>query len=143
MAYDSDRTIMGTFGATYINGDKVAECTALQAKITLDKVEVPMCGVMGKRYKVVGYDAKGSITANKVTSRFGKLIAANIKQGKETVCTIISELSDPGAYGAERIALYGVKFDELTLADWAAKKIVEETMPFTFEEFEYLDMIEA
>ena len=66
----------------------------------------------------------------------------NIKQGKQTVCTIISKLADPDALGAERVVLKDVTFDELTVADWEVKKNVEETLPFTFSGYDFLDLIE-
>ena len=35
----------------------------------------------------------------------------------------------------------GCTFDELTLADWEAKKLGEESVPFTFTGWELLDTI--
>lgn len=139
--YNAEKTIFGTWGKVWLDGDLVAEATSLQAKATLDKTEVPMCGVMGKRYKTTGFDIKGSIKMNKINNRMALKIADNLRKGKETVCEIISELSDPGADGAERVRLKGCKFDEMTITDWEAKKIVDETIPFTAEDFEYIDTI--
>jgi len=141
MAYNAEKTIVGTFAKIWLDGDLISEATQLQAKASLDKVEVNMCGVMGKRYKVTGFDIKGTLKLNKVTSRMGLKIADNLRNGKETVCEIISELKDPAAYGAERVRLINVKFDELTLIDWEAKKIVDESISFTAEDFEYIDTI--
>ena len=36
--------------------------------------------------------------------------------------TVITKLKDPDSWGAERVALYNVSFDDLTLADWQAAK---------------------
>lgn len=141
--YDVEKTIFGTWGKVWLDGDLVAEATSLQAKATLDKTEVPMCGVMGKRYKTTGFDIKGSLKFNKINNRMAIKIADNLRKGKETVCEIISELADPTASGAERVRLIGCKFDELTITDWEAKKIVDETIPFTAEDFEYIDLIEV
>mgnify|MGYP002236849848 FL=1 len=43
-----------------------------------------------------------------------------IKRGVDRRFTVISKLRDPDSYGAERVALYDVSFDDLTLADWQA-----------------------
>jgi hypothetical protein len=139
--FDSSKVINGTFGQLWLDGDLISEATALQAKATLDKQEVPVCGTLTKKYKIVGLDYKGTIKLNKVNSRFIEKMSANLRQGKETTCTIISKLADPNAYGAERIALKNVKFDELTLIDWEAKKNGELSIPFTFEDFQLLDTI--
>ena len=50
-------------------------------------------------------------------------------------------MSDPGNGGTERVRINGVKFDELTLIDWSAGKLGTESIPFTFEDFDYLDTI--
>ena len=47
--------------------------------------------------------------------------------------------SYPDSYGAERVALYDVSFDDLTLADWEAAKLGQIEAPFTFEDFDVLD----
>ena len=51
-------------------------------------------------------------------------------------------LADPDAFGAERIAVYGVSYDEVAVMDWAAAKEGELTIPFTATSVEYLDKIE-
>lgn len=139
--YKPEQVINGTFGEVWINGEYVAEVTGLEAKITLEKAEVNMVRKLGKGYKVTGYDGKGTLKLNKVTSRFIKLMNDDIKQGKQTVCTIISKLADPAALGAERIVIKDATFDELTLANWEAKKNGEEEVNFTFSEWDVLDLI--
>lgn len=46
-------------------------------------------------------------------------------------------------YGAERVAAYGVSYDEQTLMDWAAAKSGSITIPFQATGVEYLDKVEA
>ena len=55
---------------------------------------------------------------------------------------IITNIADPDSNGSERVALRGCKFDKLILADWEAGKNGEESYSFTFEDWEYLDMID-
>ena len=141
--YRAEQVINGTWGELWINGEYVAEVTGLEAKVTLEKAEVPMVRKMSKGHKVTGYEGKGTIKLNKVTSRFIKLMNDNMKQGKQTVCTIVSKLADPDALGAERIIIKDATFDELTLANWEARKNVEESVPFTFSDWYVLDLIEA
>ena len=78
---------------------------------------------------------------NKHTTYYIKKLSANTKAGKTTTCTIISKLADPDALGAERIQLNGCTFDELTLVNWEAKKLGEESIAFSFTGWDVLDTI--
>lgn len=138
---DENKIINGTFGELWVDDDYMANVTALEAKVTLEKTEVNQVGSLAKSYKITGMDGKGTIKFNKISSYFINKLSDNMKQGKSTSCTIISKLEDPCADGAERIKLTGCTFDELTLASWEAKKLGEESVPFTFTGWELLEVI--
>lgn len=140
--YAPEKTINGTFGELWLDDYYLAEVTGLEAKVTLDKQEVNQTGTLTKGYKMVGMDGKGTIKLNKVSSYFITKLSDDIKNGKTPSCTIISKLADPDSDGAERIKLFGVTFDELTLANWEAKKLGEESVPFTFTDWTVVDSIE-
>lgn len=142
-SYSPERVINGTFGEIWCNSTYLAEATALEAKVSLEKSEVNQTGTLAKGYKITGIDGKGTLKMNKVSSYFINLISANLKQGKTTSVTIISNLADPDAFGAERIQLNNCTFDELTLVNWEAKKLTEESVAFTFSDWEVLDSINA
>lgn len=143
MSFAPEKTINGTFGELWVDDHYVAEVTGLEAKVTLEKTEVNQVGTLSKGYKITGIDCKGTIKANKVTSYFLDLLSENTMAGKQTTCTIISKLADPDSVGTERVKLTGVTFDELTLANWEAKKLGEESIPFTFTGWEIMDEISA
>lgn len=143
MGYSPEKTINGTFGELWIDDYYLAEVTALEAKVSLEKSEVNMVGKLSKGYKVTGMDCKGTIKFNKVSSYFQSKLSDAIKKGKTPACTIISKLEDPDSNGAERVKLTGCTFDELTIANWEAKKLGEESMPFSFTDWEFLDLIES
>lgn len=138
---DAKNIINGTWGSIWIDGDKVSEAFALQAKVTIQKVAVNICGKLAEDTKTTGIQCKGTLKLHKTSSRMIIKASDNMKAGKETVCTIISDLSDPDAYGAERVCIKDAKFDDLTLADWEAKKNGEISIPFTFSDWTYLDTI--
>lgn len=140
--YAPEKTINGTFGELWLDDYYLAEVTGLEAKVTLDKQEVNQTGTLTKGYKMVGMDGKGTIKLNKVSSYFITKLSDDIKNGKTPSCTIISKLADPDSDGTERIKLFGVTFDELTLANWEAKKLGEESVPFTFTDWTVVDSIE-
>ena len=90
--------------------------------------------------KLVGMEGKGETKLKKVSSYIMKKMSDMLKSGKTPSFTIITKLDDPDAIGAERVALYGCKFDKMILADWERKKMSEESYSFTFENWELLDV---
>ena len=130
--YTADRVINGTFGEVWVDNDYMAEVVGLEAKIKLDTSDVNMTRTLEKGTKVTGISGSGTLKLNKVSSYFINKIAANLKEGKATRATIISKLEDPEALGAERIALNNCVFTELTLADWEAAKLGEESIPVSY-----------
>ena len=137
------RVISGTWGEVWLDGDKVSECYGLQAKASFNKEDIALCGQMASDKKVTSIECTGSLRMHKVTSRMALAIGENIRNGKDVRFTIVSKLKDPDAYGAERVVLSNVSFDDLTLADWEAKSVGKVECPFTFTDYEFLDVIEA
>ncbi len=80
------------------------------------------------------------MTLHKVYSRGADdVIAAD--RGRDVRRTLVAKLDDPDAYGAERVAVYGMNYDEQTLMDFAAGKAGSMTVPFQATEFEFLDQV--
>ena len=61
------------------------------------------------------------------------------KSGKDLRHTMITNLDDPDNPSNQRIALKGISFDDLTLADWEAARLGQIEAPFTFEDWEVID----
>ena len=91
--------------------------------------------------KVVGCKGTGSLTLFKVNSRMAIRIADMVRNKQDLRFTVVSKLADPDAYGAERVSISGVQFDDLTLFDWEAQTPGEVETPFIFTGYEYLDQI--
>lgn len=139
--YTANQTINGTFGEAWFDDDYLGEVVSGQAKVSLTYGDVQRvrCLMIGK--KLIKAEGKGSVKLNHVRSNIVKKASDVIESGRTPSFKIIMKLKDPDALGAERIALYGCKLDELTLMDWEAGKITEETIPFTYESYELLDVI--
>lgn len=137
------RVISGTWGEVWLDGEKVSECYGLQAKVSFNKEEVALCGRMAADQKVTSISCTGSLKMHKVNSRMARAIGGYIKDGRDIRFTIVAKLADPDAYGAERVALKNVSFDDLTLFDFEAKNVGKVEAPFTFTEYEFLDLIGA
>lgn len=140
-SYKPWQVINGTFGEAWIDSEYMSEVTGVEATVKLEQQEVNQVGTLSKGYKTTGIDCTGTIKTNKVNSYFLNLMSDNIKKGKTTECTIITNLADPDALGSERIKLIGCQFNELKLANWESKKLGEESVPFTFTSWELLDVI--
>lgn len=138
---DERRIMSGTWGEVWLGENKVGEAYGIQAKCNFSKEKVARCGSMATGSKLMNYDGTGSLKMRKVNSRMGKEIGTYLKSGKDVRFTIISKLADPDASGVERVAIYGVSFDDLTLADWEAGRLIDVEAPFTFSDYEYLDQV--
>ena len=134
------RTMNGTFGEAWLGGEQLYEISAFQAKISFSKEKLSMAGRMMTDTKIVGCDGTGSLTIKKVFSRtagHGK----SVMNGIDERLTVIGKLADPDACGAERVALYGGSLDEETLMDFSLGKTTEQTISFTFTDYEWLEEV--
>ena len=136
------RILNGTYGEVWVDGEKIAECSACQAKVSKDKETIYLCGQFMSDTKATGASGTGSLTLHKVDSGFIQR-QQQLQSGVDVRCTVVSKLKDPDSWGAERVALYNVSFDDLVLADWQAAEVGSVTAPFTFSRYELLDAIEA
>lgn len=143
MKFSAKRIMNGTFGEVWLDGEWVGECHGCQAKLNFNKEDINICRQMGVDKKLVSYGGTGSLSLYKVNSRMAIKIGEKIKNGEDPRFTIISKLDDPDAYGAERVVLRNVSFDDLTLADWQAATAGKVTAPFTFTDYEFLDLVEV
>lgn len=137
-----NRTISGTWGEVWVDGEKWAELTGGQAKFAYTKSDVQMCGQMEVDTKVTAVKGTGSITVNHVFTR-NITRADQLVRGIDVRATIIMKLADPDAYGYERVALYNVSFDDETIMDFQSGSYGKKTYPFTFTRREWLDKIVA
>lgn len=139
---NDSRVMSGTWGQVWVDGELWIEIDGFQAKYLKNKSDVHMCGEMMVGHKVTSVKGTGSISAHKVYTRNPAQIDA-ILEGKDVRCTIVAKLDDPDAFGAERVALYDVSFDDETLMDFAAGNPGKINYPFTFGRREWLDRVTA
>ena len=137
--YTSDQVFNGTYGEVWFDGDYMAETESLKAEVDLSYESVSRVRNLADGKKLIGIEGKGEVKLKKVSSYVTKKMSGKLKKGKSPSFTIISKIDDPDAIGAERVALYGCKFDKMILADWERKKVGEESYSFTFEDWELMD----
>lgn len=138
-SFDAQQVMSGTQGEMWIDDEYMAQVTSFKAEVNLIKEEVHQVKRMGKQYKITGWEGKGNVKMNHMSSYFINLMAENIKNAHQTIVTIVAKLDDPDAIGSERVVIRDATFDKLTLMDWQAKKLTEDDYDFTFTDFEILD----
>lgn len=136
------QVINGSFGEVWVNGDYMAEITGCEANVEMEYEDINTPRKLSTGKKLLGWEGNGSLSFNKVTSRFVKLVAEDLKAGRQTEVDIISKLDDPDALGAERVVFKNSVFEGLTLANWEAKATGEEDTSFFFDDFDMLDLID-
>ena len=142
MAFDDGSKVMsGTWGTVWAEGKEIAEISGFQCKVVKNWDPINICGQMAEDRKLVSIKITGSMNLHKVYSRGAEDVNAAAR-GHDVRSTLVAKLDDPDAYGAERIAVYGMNYDEQTLMDLAAGKAGSVTVPFQATRYEYLDQIE-
>lgn len=142
MAMDkASRVMNGTFGSIWEDGIEIAEVSAFQVKVTKNFDTLNICGQMAEDRKLISVKITGSMTLHKVYTRGADDIAAAMA-GRDLRRSLVGKLADPDAYGAERVALYSVSYDEQPVMDWAAGKAGSSTIPFQAIGIEFLDKVD-
>lgn len=136
----ANRIMSGTWGELWVNNEKWAELSGFQAKFSYNKSQVNICGAMAEDSKITSVKGTGSITVAKVYTR-NISQADSLMEGHDVRATIVAKLADPDAYGAERVALYNVSFDDETIMDFQHGQMGKTTHPFTFTKREWLDVV--
>lgn len=141
--FEAKRIISGTFGEMWLDGNYVGECYGLQLKVSYNKEDVQLPGQIMTDTKLKSAKGTGTIKYYKVNSRMAQVHGRAVREGRDTRFTIISKLDDPDAYGAERVQVTGVSFDDIIIADWESGNMIKHDAPLTFADYDYLDMIEV
>lgn len=136
---DASRVRSGTWGTLWLDGEQVAECYGCQIKVNKNKEDVQRCRTLISGKKMTGVSITGSVRIYNATSRLIQAEGAALSKGQDLRHTLISLLDDPDNPNPQRIAVEGLSFDDLTLADWQAAQLGQIEAPFTAESFKILD----
>lgn len=137
----ASRVISGTWGELWLDNESVADVYKFQAKRTANKEKIALCGQMATDTKTMSTEGTGSIGMYKTTSLMNIKVGDALEDGKDLRFTLIAKLADHDAYGAERVAIYNVSFDDETISDWEAGVVGKIECPFTWTKREFLDTV--
>ncbi|RKD26684.1 terminase [Ammoniphilus oxalaticus] len=136
----ANKQINGTFGAVWVNNEKWLDVESFEAKVNPEYEDVNMAEDLATHKKLIGWNGEGSMTVKKVYSRGAALLANAVKTGVLPEINIVGKLADPDAFGAERVAIKGVTFNEFTLLKFEQKTRMTEELSYNFSDY---DMIES
>ena len=136
-----EQVINGTWGEVWFDGEYLAQVTACKAEVTFKKSAITQVQSLIDGQKITGLEPKGEIKLHHINSFVMNKVNATVKAGKTPTHTIISNVSDPDAVGAERVAYHGCVLDKMILADWEAGKTCEESYSVTFQDWEPIQTI--
>lgn len=132
----AEQVINGTWGEIWYDGEYMAELISCKTEVGYKKTAVTQVKKMVDGQKITGLEPKGEFKIHHVNSTVMKKEQDAIKAGKTPTHTIISNVSDPDALGAERIAYYNCVLDKMILADFEAAKLGERSYAFTFDSWD-------
>ena len=138
-----EHTINGSFGEVRDeNGEWITNAQELSFRVTIDRQEIQMSGTRRTGYKATRTAGEGTLRQFKVTTAFIKRVSELMRDDRQLqfVGQLMVKLDDPDSLGTERVLLKNVKFWEIN-GGWRVGEIIEEEIPFTFEDIEFPDEI--
>lgn len=139
----ANKQINGTFGSVWVNNEKWMDVESFEAKVTVNYEDVNMAEDLATHKKMMGWAGEGTLTVKKVYSRGASLMASAAKSGLVPEVSIVGKLADPDSFGAERVAINEVTFNEFTLLSFEQKTNMTEELPFNFADYDPIDLITA
>lgn len=137
------RVINGTYGAVWINGEKLFDLESIELKVTINWEEVSFPEDPATHRKYTSWNGEGALVVKKIFSRGSTLLAKAVKSGQMPDVTITTKLADPDAYGTERVSVSEVSFNEFLLTKIEQKTLLTEELGFGFADFDILEEIKS
>lgn len=134
------RRLSGTKAEVFWNGLKLAECTKISLKVTINREEVYVGTDIDT--KVVSMKGEGTITLGRMYSTFEE-VRKEIIAGRDPRATIITKLQDEDAAGGqiERYQIGNVALNEFPL-EYEKGATVKSEFPFGFTPSDMINLDE-
>ncbi len=128
MAYlEPDRTILGSYGEAYIDGELFANFNHLEATDNYNLITFNVAGKVRTQHKTGPIEGMGTLSGFKVTSRM-------LQMPHNARFEIISKLADPESYGYERVRFRSCRVSQRQWANWTSGEQVTEEVQFVYDE---------
>lgn len=137
-----NKTLSGTWGELWIDGEKIFEFSKIELKVTVNREEVQL-GI-DVDSKMTGLKGEGSYVVRKVYTR-ARSALEKLSKGIDVRSEIVAKLEDPDAVGGqiERWACDNVWHNEIPVINWEKGGIIEEevSIGFTPSDLQNLDAV--
>lgn len=144
MKIRGNKTLSGTWGEVWVNGERIFELSKIEQKITVNREDVQLG--MDVDSKMTGLKGEFTLTIKQVYTRFWEIFE-DMKNGNDTRVQIIAKLADPDAEGGqqERYSTDNCWFNDLPFVGAEMGALVEKefTGGFTPSDMVNLDKIAA
>ena len=137
----ANKVLKGSGGNLWFNGQILSTLSKVEAKVKGTFEDVNFCGDNSTYSVYNGWAGEGTITIKKVDSTIWKMCADAFKSGVMPDIKIITALTDKSTGQSERASIEQITITEFNLVNFEAKKIVEESFPFKFSNYEVLEAI--
>ncbi|OMF17247.1 phage portal protein [Paenibacillus amylolyticus] len=144
--FKAEDAISGKLGTAFATIDGRVEelfyAKAIEATAEKNKVEVPILGKTANSQRSVGWSGTGTLTIYYVSPIFRRMMLDYVKTGKDTYFDMQITNEDPtSAAGAQTATLIGCNIDSVivTKLDTSSDDMLEEEIPFTYNDFDYVD----
>ena len=134
--FRTEQVFNGTWGQVWYDGEYLAELISCKAEVGYKKTAVTQVRKLADGQKITGLEPKGELKLHHVNDSVMKKELAAVKAGKTPTHTIISNIDDPDAVGAERVTYFNCVLDKMILADFEAGKTGERSYAFTFDDWD-------
>ena len=141
MADVVNKIIRGTFGRLWIDGELLANIKSFEAKATMKYETVEINGEFCEQQRYTGYSLAGTMTMHKINTLMANKVKAGMVNGQMPQIKLVGALADVDSNGSERVEIYNVTFDEVTLLKFETGTVGEEEVPFKGGGFKFIDTI--
>ena len=142
-------TINGALGTCFaiIDGSRyeIMQAKNVEAKVEKTKSEIPILGLTSKQHKAGGWNGTGTMEVYYISSLFRQVMLEYMKNGVDTYFELLITNEDPTSEtGKQTVLLKGVNINSMVLTKLDIEKdSLDETMMFTFNDAELLDVFDA
>ncbi|MGL5050909.1 MAG: phage tail tube protein [Fusobacteriaceae bacterium] len=138
---DGKRVLAGAWGTLRIDNQDIAEVTAVSVDIAFDREDIQWG--LGKKSKITSVTGEGSLTVDKVYTRFIEQFKA-IQEGKDVTFDLYLKEADPDSVGGqiETFTINGAWLNDFKLGfEKASKGEREYSFGFDVMESKFSDII--
>ena len=134
----------GTDGAVWLQTEtqevKIGSMQSASLKQTNQWEDVEISESLSKKRNLVGVEFTGEIVKFKIDSTFIDIFG-EYKDGEQPDISLIMKAYNNNTGKMQRVKIIGVTFDELTIIDLQQKKAILETIPYSAENYEWLENV--